>query len=152
MPKNTDFFKLGPYSRKNSIRTRTRTKIGQTESNRAKTASPRAREGSSRRPHARPLSRNRGSAGPVRLGSARLAFAVRLGLQATRVIVSLELRCSSQRSTCVRGLSPPSAASRPTFFFSLSSLSSEIHNTVPFSVFHIFRFVDRIYMISSAKF
>ena len=42
MSKNTDFFKLGPYSRKNNIRTRIGTKIEQTESNRAKVAVPRA--------------------------------------------------------------------------------------------------------------
>ena len=74
MSKNTDFFKLGPYSRKNSIRTGIETKIGQTENIRAKLAVPRAlmrqqrtgsawsraQEGASRRLHARPLPRSRG--------------------------------------------------------------------------------------------
>ena len=129
MSKSTDFFKLGFYSRKNSIRTGTGTKIEQTESNRAKLAVPRAltrqqhagsawphaREGASRRLHARPPPRSRRSAGPV--GSARVA--VRSGLRATRVDASLELRCSSRWSTLVRRLStrvrrlsPPSAARR----------------------------------------
>ena len=131
MSKNIDFFKLGSYSRKNSIRTGTGTIIGQTESNRAKlvvlralmrqqragSAWSRAREGASRKLHAHPLPRSRGSTGPV--GSARVA--VWHGLQATRVDASLELRCSRRWSTRVRCLSPPSATHRPTFFFSLSS-------------------------------
>ena len=130
MPKNTDFFKLDPYSRKNSIRTGTGIKIGQTESNRAKLAVPRAlthqqragsawscaREGARRRLYARPLPRSRGSAGPV--GSARVA--VRHGLQATRVDASLELCCSSRWSTSVWCLSQPSAAHRHPFFFLFS--------------------------------
>ena len=166
MSKNTDFFKLGPYSRKNSIRTENETKIRQTESKQTKLAVPRtltrqqragsawsrAREGASRKLHAHPLPRSRGSTGPV--GSARVA--VWHGLQATRVDASLELRCSRRWSTRVRCLSPPSATHRPTFFFLsfflLSSLPSENQNTVLFSDFYIFRSVGRIDMIPSAKF
>ena len=40
--KNTDFLRLSPYSRKNNIRTRIETKIGQTEGNQAKTTVSRA--------------------------------------------------------------------------------------------------------------
>ena len=103
MSKNTDFFKLGPYSCKNSIRTGTGTKIGQTESNRAKTTSQRARKCASRRPHARQLLRSRRLFSPF---GWHLQFGP--ALQATRVVTLLELCCFSRRSTRVRRLSPPS--------------------------------------------
>ena len=159
MSKNTDFFKLGPYSRKNSIRTGTETKIGQTESNRAKLAVTRAL---GMRGHACGKAPVAGctrtyfrvlAGRPVRfspVGSARVA--VRLGLQATRGDASLELRCSSGWSTRVRRLSPSSAARQPTLFFFLSSLPSKNRNTVLFSDFPIFRFVYLIDMIPSTKF
>ena len=80
MSKNTDFYKLVPYSRKNSIRTGTGTNIGQTESNRPKRpVHTRTRAGSvrsctrkcaSRRPHVRQPLRSRGLADPVRLDFA----------------------------------------------------------------------------------
>ena len=141
MSKNSDFLRLGPYSRKNSIRTGIETKIGQTEGNRAKTAVSRALKrqqcvdhargcapvaGRTRAYHVRQPLHSRGSAVSVRLGS-RLRFGS--ALQGTCVVTLLELRCSSRRSTSVRHLSrrPPTLAARPVFFL-LCPLQSLTHS------------------------
>ena len=86
--------------------------------------------------------RSRGSAGPVRLGFVgdtcrRLAGSTLL--QPT-VDVCLVLVAALYRSLADL-----------FFFFLFSSLSSEIRNTIPFFDFHIFRSVDQIDTISSAK-
>ena len=142
MSKNTDFFKLSPYSRKNSIRNGTETKIGQTERNRAKVAVTRAM---GMRGHTRGKAPIAGctrarfcvlTGRPVRfgpVGSARVA--IWPGLQATRGDASLELRCSSGWSTCVLCLSPSSAARRPSlsffpsFFFLLCPLKTKTQSS-----------------------
>ena len=171
MSKNTDFFKLGPYSLKSSIRTGTRTRIRQTERNRAKTAGPRALTrqqcaGSARATRAG-RRQSQGACAPttcgnfcavagrpVRFGSARPAFVVRLGIagDTCRHLA----RAALLQPTVDACLMPIAALRRsPTdflFFSFLPSLSSKIRNTVPFSDFHIFRSVDRIDMIPSAKF
>ena len=147
MSKNTDFFKLGPYSRKESIRTGIGTKIGQTEGKRAKTVVSRALTRQQCADHASgraPIAgRTRGSpcavAGrPVRSSSARLC----------RRHVSLP-RWSYVAPADSLSRRPPPLAGYPFFF---SSLSSKIRNKIPFFDFHIFRSVDRIDMISSTKF
>ena len=156
MSKNTDFFKLGSYSRKNSIRTGIGTKIGQTESNRAKTAGPRthtrrqcagsarsrARKCTSRRPHARQPLRSRGSASPVRPGFAGNTCRHLAGAALLQPTVD----------ACPAPVAALRRSPADLFIFFSSSLSSKIRNTVPFSDFHIFRSVDRIDMISSTKF
>ena len=108
MSKNTDFFILGPYSRKNSIRTGTMTKIGQLESNRAKTAISRADSALATRVEVRqswdtraPATRGSSWADAgrlVRFGSARLAFAVWLGLF---FFLFCKRQVSSPRWSCV---------------------------------------------------
>ena len=172
MSKNTDFFKLGPYSRKNSIRTGIGTKIGATESKRAKLAVPRAltrqqragsawsraREGTSCGVHARPPPRSHGSVGPVRsgrlgsrCGSARLAGDTCRRLAGAALLQRMVDACPAPVAVLHRS---PADSFFLFFlsFFLLSSLPSENRNTVLFSDFHIFRFVDRIDMIPSVKF
>ena len=137
MSKNTDSFKLDPYSCKKSIRTGMGTKIGQTESNRAKLAVPRAltrqqrtgsawsraREGASHRLHAHPLPHSHGSAGLV--SSARVCGLARLAGNTCRRLAGAALL-----QLMVDACPAPVAALRrspaaPLFFLLLSSLSSE---------------------------
>ena len=143
MSKNADFFKLGPYSCKNSIRTGTGTKIGQTENNRAKLAVPRAREGTSRRLHARL---------PRALASRVVAVGRPGSVRSARLVLRFGPTCrrhvSTPRWSCVAPVNgrrvsgacrrPPPLAGRFFFFvflFLLSSLSSKNRNPVCFFFF-----------------
>ena len=146
MSKNIDFSKLGPYSRKNSTRTGTGTKIGKTENNRAKlavpraltrqqhagSAWPRAREGASRKlPRAPTFAQSQvGRPGSVR--SARLTL--RFGPACKRHVSMPRWSCVAPAGgrhvsgACRR---PPPLAGRFSLFF-FSSVSSENRNPVDF--------------------
>ena len=157
MLKNTNFFKLGPYSRKNNIRTGTGPKLmvhGRSPADNALGVRGHARgkapvAGRMRAYHTRSLSRSRGSPDPVWLGSARGCGSAWLAGDTCHRLAGAALL-----QPTVDACPAPVAALRrsPADPFFFSSLSFEIHNTVPFSDFHIFRSVDRIDMIPSTKF
>ena len=142
MSKNTDFFKLGPYSRKNNIRTGTETKIEQTENNWAKLVVPRALgvhghargkapvAGCTRACHTCPLPRSRGSAGPVgsRLRLARLACDTCRRLAGAALLHPMVNACPAPVAALRRS---PSAPFFFSFFFLLCPLKTETQTSFP---------------------
>ena len=172
MSKNTDFSKLSPYSRKNSIRTETGTKSGK-----QKTTGPnwpfhaRSRASSTWECVATRAGRRQSQAARAPATRARLHVVagrlVRSAQLASRFGPACRQHVSTPRWSCIapvdgRRVSGACCRRLPLagrllssfffFFLLLSSLPSENRNTTFFSDFHIFRSVDLIDMIPSTKF
>ena len=159
MSKNTDFFILVPIHVKTVLELEPGQKSGKQRATRPKQpfhAHSRANSALTTRVDMRlsqapraALLRSRGSVNLVWLGSARICSSTRL---CRRHVLSPRWSCVAPADgRRVSGACHAAVRLSPADLF-FSSLSSEIRNTALFSNFRIFRFVDRIDMISSVKF